>query len=720
MTEQHRNDVAAVELPILRHDPYLRPYETVIQRRMELMRHTTQRLTGGRMALPDFASGHEYFGLHREKDGGWVLREWAPNACSIALIGDFNAWKPGDGYYFVKHGPGGVWELRLAANRLKHGDLYKLMMSWPGGSGERLPAYARRTVQDDQTKIFSAQVWWPDHPYDWKHAAFRRGDEAPRIYEAHVGMAQTEPRLGTYREFEEKILPRIVDAGYNTLQLMAIQEHPYYGSFGYHVSNFFAASSRFGTPEELKSLVDAAHAAGLAVIMDLVHSHCVRNELEGLSRLDGTLNQYFHDGDRGNHMAWDSRCFNYGKTEVLHFLLSNCRYWLDEYHFDGYRFDGVTSMLYHDHGLGKAFTNYDDYFGPNVDDDAFAYLALANQVIHAVRPDALTIAEDMSGMPGLGTPVQNGGLGFDYRLAMGIPDYWIKLIKEVSDEHWHMGNLYYELTNRRQDEKTISYAESHDQALVGDKTLIFRLIDADMYTSMNVFGSNMRVDRGMALHKMIRLITLATAGHGYLNFMGNEFGHPEWIDFPREGNHWSYHYARRQWNLRDDTNLRYRHLAEFDKAMMGLCRRFRLIETPGPHFLFEHLTDHVLGIERSGLVFLFNFHPDKSYVDYPVPAPAGKYQVILDSDSAEFGGFGRVSPWVDYFTRPHARPDGDAAPMLSVYLPARSVLVLAPVPAEEKPARKTTRRRVAAKTPDITQTTAPKPRTKRAQAKTRS
>ena len=655
------------ELPLVQRDPYLHPFEPVIRSRLQLARATEKRLTLGKTSLADFASGHEFFGLHRLPGGNWIIREWAPNATAISLIGDFNGWKATAAFAFNRVSSSGVWELPLPANALKHGDLFKLLVAWQGGWAERIPSYVRRAVQDEHTKIFSAQVWWPEHPYVWKNGSYKRSADAPRVYEAHVGMAQPEARLGTYREFEEKILPRVVAAGYNTLQLMAIQEHPYYGSFGYHVSNYFAASSRFGTPEELKSLIDAAHGAGLAVIMDLVHSHSVRNETEGLSRFDGTLTQYFHEGARGDHVAWDSRCFNYGKTEVLHFLLSNCRFWLDEYRFDGYRFDGVTSMLYYDHGLGKAFTCYDDYFGANVDDDAVAYLSLANQVIHAVRPDAMTIAEDVSGMPGLGTPPQNGGIGFDFRLAMGTPDHWIKLIKEVPDEQWNVGTLYYELTNRRQDEKTISYAESHDQALVGDKTIIFRLIDADMYTAMSVFQPNLRVERGMALHKMIRLVPLATAGHGYLNFMGNEFGHPEWIDFPREGNHWSYHYARRQWNLRDDPNLRYRFLAEFDKAMMGLCRDYKLIETPGPHFLHEHVADQVLAFERAGLVFIFNFSPSKSFTDYPIPVPPGKYQLLVDSDAAEFGGFGRLAPWGEY---------GGTTGSILTYLPSRTVLVL--------------------------------------------
>jgi 1,4-alpha-glucan branching enzyme len=498
------------------------------------------------------------------------------------------------------------------------------------------------------------------------------------IYEAHVGMAQEEEKIGSFREFSEKILSRIVRAGYDTIQLMAIPEHPYYGSFGYHVSNFFAASSRFGTPEDLKELVDRAHQFGLRVIMDLVHSHAARNEVEGLSRFDGTLYQYFHDAPRGFHSAWDSRCFDYGKHQVLHFLLSNCRFWLDEYHFDGFRFDGITSMLYHHHGFGEAFTHYDRYFDSSVDEDALAYLYLANHVIHDVRPDAVTIAEDISGMPGLAAPVSEGGIGFDYRFAMGIPDYWIRIVKHVSDEYWHMGNMWYELTNRRKEEKTISYAESHDQSLVGDQTLIFRLIGSDMYEYMRVSDENLRIDRGIALHKLIRFITLTTAGSGYLNFMGNEFGHPEWIDFPREGNMWSLHYARRQWHLLDDPNLKYQFLARFDRDMIELAKRFRILEFSQPNLLFEHNDDKVLVIERNRLLFVFNFHPTRSHVNYRFEVSPGTYRLIFDSDHLKYGGHGRLAPDQYHGTLPG--PLGESRPhYLSLYLPTRTAVVLAPV-----------------------------------------
>jgi 1,4-alpha-glucan branching enzyme len=659
---------------LLDRDPYLRPYKDVIHRRLTNISKAERHLTRGKMSLADFASGHEYFGLHF-RENQWIFREWAPNATAIYLIGDMTDWQEENDYALQLLNAEGIWEIRLPAQKLKHNEHYRLAIHWPGGSGDRIPAYARRVAQDPHTKIFNAQVWYPESAYQWRCQDFKRPDEAPLIYEVHVGMAQEEEKIGSYQEFSEKILPRVIAAGYNTLQLMAIQEHPYYGSFGYQVSNFFAASSRYGSPDDLKALIDEAHCAGLAVCMDIIHSHAVSNEVEGLSRFDGTLHQYFHDGPRGLHELWDSRCFDYGKQQVLHFLLSNCRFWLDEYHFDGFRFDGITSMLYLHHGRSKAFTSYDDYFNESVDEDALCYLALANKVIHDVRPDAVTIAEDVSGMPGLAGEFKNGGFGFDYRFAMGVPDYWIKLIKEVSDENWPIGNLWHELTNRRADEKTISYAESHDQALVGDQSIIFRLIDAQMYDHMHMDDQHIRVDRGLALHKMIRLITLATAGNGYLNFMGNEFGHPDWIDFPREGNNWSYQYARRQWHLVDDSNLKYHFLARFDRDMILLAKKYRLLQTPNLHLLFEHSDDKVLIFERAGLLFAFNFHPQQSFTDYQFDAPPGKYSMIFTCDAARYGGHQRLVPDQEHPTIPDSDKNSDRH-YLSLYLPARTALVL--------------------------------------------
>lgn len=653
-------------------DPYLHPYLGKIRERRVNADRVAERLIGGG-SLSDFASGHEYFGLHRNRDG-WVFREWAPNAEAITLIGEFSNWQESSEFALCRIDEG-VWELCLPADALRHGELYKLKMHWSGGSGERIPVYARRVVQDHNTKIFNAQVWSHDEPYCWQNDSFKREAVPPLVYEAHIGMAQEHGGVGTYDEFRVHVLPRIIDAGYNTIQLMAIQEHPYYGSFGYHVSSFFAASSRYGTPEELKALIDAAHGAGIAVIMDLIHSHAVKNELEGMGCFDGTRYQYFHDGGRGEHTAWDSLCFDYGKHQVLHFLLSNCRFWLDEYHFDGYRFDGITSMLYYHHGLGDAFGNYEDYFNDTVDEEAVIYLTLANDLIHAVRPDAITVAEDVSGMPGLVAADEDGGCGFDYRLAMGMPDHWFRLLQEVSDEDWDMGQLWHALTDHRQDEKVISYVECHDQAIVGGKTMISELLDAAIYTEMRFDNDNAVVARGMALHKMIRLVTLAAAGHGYLNFIGNEFGHPEWVDFPREGNNWSHHYARRQWHLRDDQELKYHYLADFDKAMVELMNDSKVMDTKLARYLWHNNDDKLLFFERAGLFFFFNFNSEKSFADYPVELIPGKYMHLLDSDEGRFGGQGRILHGQEFATYSTVK-DKVKTDYINIYLPARTVMVL--------------------------------------------
>jgi len=662
-------------LKIIENDPWLTPYAGAIEGRHDHALWRESQLTGGKMSLKDFASGYLYYGLQRTADG-WTFREWAPNATEIYLIGDFSGWEEQERFRLKRINDAGDWELFIPLGMISHGQHYKMRVKWNGGQGDRIPAWCRRVVQDEQSKIFSAQVWDPGKNYAFKHKDFKPKQDPLLIYECHVGMAQEREGVGTYIEFKDNVLPRVKAAGYNCIQVMAIQEHPYYGSFGYHVSSFFAPSSRFGTPEELKELIDAAHGMGISVIMDLVHSHSVKNEYEGLGNLAGDPNQYFLPGDRHEHSAWGSLCFDYGKDQVLHYLLSNCKYWLDEFKFDGFRFDGVTSMLYYSHGLGEAFCNYDDYFNGHQDDDAICYLMLANRVIHQFNPDSITIAEEVSGMPGLAAPFDDGGFGFDYRLAMNIPDYWIKTIKEKKDEDWSMAGIFWEVTNRRKDEKTISYVESHDQALVGDKTVIFRLIDADMYWHFTKDGGNDVTARGIALHKMIRLVTASTINGGYLNFMGNEFGHPEWIDFPREGNGWSHKYARRQWSLIDNKQLAYSWLGDFDRALMKLIGSVKDYQKKDVVEYWHNDGDQVLAFGRGDLVFVFNFNPTRSFSDYGFLVPRGSYRTVLDSDSIEYGGYGRVDDKLEHFTLVDPLYKKVRKEWLKLYLPARSAIVL--------------------------------------------
>ncbi len=665
------------KLKLVRNDKYLEEFEPAINGRHQNALNKINELTNnGATTLSDFATGYLYFGVHRTPRGGWVIREWAPNATAIYIVGDFNKWEISPKYAMKRIEGTENWEVTLPASALKHGDLFKMRVFWDGGEGERIPAWATRVVQDEQTKIFSAQIWAPEKPHTWRVNKFSPNTQPLLIYECHIGMSQDAEKVGTYTEFKDNVLPRIVKDGYNCIQIMAIQEHPYYGSFGYHVSSFFAASSRFGTPEELKDLIDTAHENGIAVIMDIVHSHAVKNEVEGLGNLAGDPNQFFYEGDRHEHPAWDSLCFDYGKNQVLHFLLSNCKYWLDEYHFDGFRFDGVTSMLYYSHGLGESFNGYADYYNGRQDDNAICYLTLANELIHTVNSKAITIAEEVSGMPGLAVPFKDGGYGFNYRMAMNIPDYWIKTIKELRDEDWKPSSMFWEVKNRRADEKTISYCESHDQALVGDKTIIFRLIDADMYWHFKKSDVNYNVERGIALHKMIRLLTAGTMNGGYLNFMGNEFGHPEWIDFPREGNGWGYKYARRQWNLVDNKDLCFHYLGDFDHAMLRLLKREKGIQKTPVVEIWHNDGDQILAFQRGELLFFFNFSPNRSYDGYGFMVKEGTYEYLLNTDDVNFGGHGLNEDDLKHFTNWDRDLSKSGKGWLQLYLPARSACVL--------------------------------------------
>lgn len=657
-------------------DHWLDPVQDDIIARYERFQSKYKELDGYYAGgLVDFAGQYKYLGLnYSEDEHGWWMREWAPAAKEMYIFGDFNNWTRYQ--YPLKRRDDGIWEIFLDdktfAKTFVHGSLYKLIIHGADDTIlERLPAYVKRAVQDDTTKIFAAQVWKPEK-FNWGRKKFKPNPNEPLlIYECHIGMAQEKEGVGTYKEFEDNVLPHIIQGGYNTIQIMAIAEHPYYGSFGYHVSNFFAPSSRFGTPEELKHLIKTAHDAGVRVIMDIVHSHTVKNLAEGINRLDGTDDLYTHPGGRGEHPQWDSKLFNYGKNEVIQFLLSNIRYWMEEFHFDGFRFDGVTSMMYWHHGNIESFDQW-KFFRDGVEFDAITYLQLANCLMKKINADSISIAEDVSGMPGLTSPIDAGGMGFDYRLGMGIPDYWIKLLKEVGDDYWNIYQMWHVLNDRLPMVKTVAYAESHDQALVGDKTIAFRLMDKEMYFCMATnIGSDI-IDRGISLHKMIRMFTIVNGGQAYMNFMGNEFGHPEWIDFPREGNGWSYKHARRQWSLMKADYLKYHFLNDFDEAMIKLIRQYPVMQDLYGWQLNMDEQNHTIVEKKGGLIFVFNFHPTACIADYKfyIPEP-GVYKIVLNSDDLKFGGFGRLDPNQEFFAMPK-----DGHYELSIYNVNRTVLVL--------------------------------------------
>ncbi|KAL4225601.1 1 4-alpha-glucan branching enzyme [Mactra antiquata] len=679
---------AKIEVPyiesLFKADGYLITFEKEIRRRYGCFQDALKRIEQNEGSLEKFTRSYESFGIHRKPDNGIYMKEWAPGALGISLRGDFNNWNQME-YQFTQL-PYGKWELNIPPREdgscpIPHGSKIKLVIHTKDSKLEdRLSPWARYVTCEEKVPVYDQIFWDPPQRHVFKNPHPKKPSSL-RVYESHVGIASWEGKVATYPEFTRDVLPRIANLGYNAIQLMAIMEHAYYASFGYQVTSFFAASSRYGTPEELKELIDTAHGMGITVLLDVVHSHASKNVADGLNQFDGTNSCFFHDGGRGNHDLWDSRLFNYTEHEVLRFLLSNLRWWVEEYQFDGFRFDGVTSMLYHTHGIGHGFSgDYNEYFGMNTDTESLTYLTLSNYMLHSLYPDfMITVAEDVSGMPALCRVVEEGGGGFDYRLAMALPDMWIKNLKEKADEDWDWGSICHTLTNRRYTEKCIAYAESHDQALVGDKTLAFWLMDKEMYTHMSELSPpSLIVDRGLSFHKMIRLITMALGGEGYLNFIGNEFGHPEWLDFPRAGNQESYHYCRRQWNLVDDKLLKYKYLAAFDRDMQHLEAAYGWLAPNSQQYISrKHQGDKVIVFERvNKLVFIFNFHANNSYTDYKIGVNTpGKYKIVLDSDSEKYGGHKRLDHSVDFFTFNESWDDRYHAMM--VYIPSRTAIVLA-------------------------------------------
>ncbi|CAF1618239.1 unnamed protein product, partial [Adineta ricciae] len=651
-------EAANVVVPQLGHllklDPYLAPYEDEIRRRYYVFQKLLKQLETEEQGIDIFTSAYKRFGIQVNRQTNEInITEWAPGAKAMYIHGDFNNWR--EKQYPFTRDQWGVWRVTIpplldGSTTIKHGQAVKLLIETPDGQlVTRLCPWSRYVQKVEKANVYHGVYYDPpvDQIYQFKYSQPKKRDRL-KIYEAHVGISSSEETIATYENFRLNVIPRIIKQGYNTIQLMAIMEHPYYASFGYQVTSFYAPSSRYGTPEELKALIDEAHKHGLTVLLDLVHSHSCKNVEDGLNMFDGTAGCFFHDNARGHHSLWDSRCFNYMEREVMRFLLSNIRYWLEEFKFDGFRFDGVSSMLYHSHGINHSFSGtYDEYFGLATDTDSFNYLQLANYVSQTLFPQSITIAEEVSGMPTLCRPLAEGGAGFDYRLAMAIPDVWIKLLKEKKDEEWHMGNISWILTNRRWSENNIAYAESHDQALVGDKTISHWLFDDQIYTHMSIFAERTSViERGLALHKMIRLLTYGLGGEGWLNFEGNEFGHPEWLDFPRAGNNESYKYARRLFHLSVDETLRYKYLNEWDRAMNSLEEEYQWLSAKDIFISRRIEADKIIVFERGqrGLLFIFNFHERKSFDDYRIGCGHnGKYKIVLSSDAKSFDGPDRIN-----------------------------------------------------------------------------
>lgn len=707
------------------------------------LRDTLRRIVAAEGSLHDFcfANGLCRFGLQRAA-GGWRYREWAPAASACSLVGDFNGWD------VTRHpcraGSDGVYSCFVPdADGLRTGDKYKVALMVRSAAGivrriDCVPAWAARTMQDPFTgTVYALASDDQLLAYPWRHprptadhhagGGGELGATPLRIYEVHVGISASQPIVAGWSHFREHVLPRVAALGYTALLIIAAQEHGYYASFGYQVTSFFAPPSRFGTPAELQALIDAAHGLGLRVLLELVHSHASSNAAEGLSGFDGSLLEgggYFLAGSDGWHAEWGTRMFDFGKLEVLRFLLAQLCWYAECYRCDGFRFDAVSAALYRHRSLGGAGTferGYAEYYDGSLDVAALTYFKVANYLVHElVSPPLLTIAEEYSGLPGLCAPVMHGGVGFDYRQAMGLPPLWQRLCATLcSDEggdaggsvgsdaaggdasggvggdaasdvdgdvcdgrsatrgapgRIDMGALVASMCSRRSEERRVAYVECHDQSIVGGQSLAFRCMGAEMYGGMSrlVGPPSVAVARGMALHKLTRLLACALGGEAYLNFIGNEWGHPEWVDLPREGNGHSCDRARRRWDLADDPLLRYGELQAFDAAMHALhdAHPWLLADAPrgqGDGGCCCCEARQALWFARGGCWFAFNLHtsataelvwhargpssplsPASVRTDdlstsgeaTPPRSPHGRARVLLDSDGARFGGRG--------------------------------------------------------------------------------
>ncbi|KAK9673873.1 hypothetical protein RND81_12G195300 [Saponaria officinalis] len=554
---------------------------------------------------------------------------------------------------------------------LQHGSKYRVYFNTPDGPLERIPAWATYVRLDGDGNQPCAVHWdpSPECAHKWKNNSPKR-PKSLRIYECHVGISGSDPKVSSFLEFTEKVLPRVKDLGYNAIQLFGVIEHKDYFTAGYRVTNMYAVSSRFGTPEDFKRLVDEAHGLGLLVFLDIVHSYSAADEMVGLSLFDGTNDCYFHTGKRGHHKYWGTRIFKYGDVDVLQFLLSNLRWWIEEYHIDGFQFHSLPSMMYTHNGFATFTGDFEEYCNQYVDRDALLYLILANDILHFLHPNIITIAEDATLYPGLCEPSSQGGLGFDYYVNLAAPEMWLSFLENVPDNEWSMSKIVTTLMgNKIYTNKMLLYAENHSQSISGGRSFAEILFGTEV-------GSNeaSKLLRGTSLHKVIRLITFTIGGSAYLNFMGNEFGHPKRVEFPTSNNNFSFELASRRWDLLSDQGL-HQKLFHFDQDMMKLDQKEKVLSRGLPNV--HHVNDDtmVISYTRGPLLFIFNFHPTDSYERYSVGVDeAGEYQMILNSDEEKYSGQGAINA-DQYFQRSIRKRIDGFQNCLQLPLPSRSAQV---------------------------------------------
>jgi 1,4-alpha-glucan branching enzyme len=571
----------------------------------------------------------EKLGAHRIRVGsttGVHFAVWAPNATRVSVIGDFNGW---DGRVHPMRllTPSGIWELFVPD--LPDGEKYKfeirtreghlLEKSDPFGVAFEIPPQTASVVRD------ISRYTWGDAAWMESRASNREWLERPMsVYEVHLGSWARVPEEGErylrYSELVEKLVPYVQEMGFTHVEFLPVMEHPFSGSWGYQVLGFFAPTSRYGSPEEFKALVDAFHRAGIGVILDWVPGHFPKDE-HGLARFDGTALFEHADPRQGEHQDWGTLIFNYGRNEVRNFLLSNALFWLEEYHVDGLRVDAVASMLYLDYSRteGNWIPNR---YGGRENLEAIEFLQRLNTLTHGQYPGTITAAEESTAFPGVSRPVHLGGLGFTYKWNMGwMHDMLAYLEQDAVYRRWSHELVTFSMLYAHSENFILPL--SHDEVVHGKRALLDKM-------------------PGDAWQKYATLRTLLGFMYGHpgkkLLFMGGEFG--QW----REWNH----DRSLDWHLLEDPA--HKALQDYVRTLNAHLRTqpalYELDVDPAG-FRWIDCHDHensVVSFVRTArqsddfVVWVFNFTPVPRG-DYRLGMPApGYYAELLNSDSALFGG----------------------------------------------------------------------------------
>ena len=571
----------------------------------------------------------EKLGSHRQAiDGvdGVHFAVWAPNAHRVSVIGDFNRWD-GRTHVMRRLVPSGIWEVFVPG--LTDGACYKFEIRTPEGHLLRkADPYARRFEVPPNT----ASIIWTEGQYAWADTDWMRDRAAHdgwmqrpmSVYEVHLGSWRRVPsddnRPLTYREMADTLVPYARDLGFTHIELMPVMEHPYAPSWGYQVIGFFAPTSRFGTPDDFRYLVDECHRHGLGVILDWVPGHFPTDE-HGLARFDGTALYEHADPRKGFHQDWGTLIFNYGRNEVRTFLLSNALYWLEQFHIDGLRVDAVASMLYLDYSR-KPGEWVPNEHGGRENLEAVSFLQQLNTITHGQAPGTITVAEESTSWPAVSRPTYVGGLGFSYKWNMGWMHDMLEFVEQDPvHRRWHHGKVTFSMLYAFTENFVLPF--SHDEVVHGKRSML----------------DKMPGDRWQK-HATLRALYGYMFGHPgkKLMFMGGEIG--QWREWTAD--------ESLDWHLLDDPL--HQGLQHWVRDLNHLYQRepsLHEVDFAGAGFRWIDCNDSdnsVISLVRYAkdrddfTVMAVNFTPVPR-PGYRIGVPAGGwYHELLNSDAAAYGG----------------------------------------------------------------------------------